>query len=318
MSMRKRKSRTEENNLAFLDIISCGFGAVVLLLLIIKVTAPESIEDSHGNVVMQNSIEELQLHEQEIRDEIQMQEQQLQDRQKKLAQIIERLGENKRALHNSEIVVMTQEKLEGQFEAALQSLDAEMRTLKINQDISKVGGIPADSSHIIFVIDTSGSMRNYSWHKVREQMSAILDAYPKVDGLQVMNDMGEHLFEGYRGRWMKDTKTTRKRILDHINTWSDFSNSNPVEGIYTAISLYASKTKKISIYILGDDFSGSIQQVLEEVDKLTQNVNANKIRIHAVGFFTPSIANSGFLSFARLTALTRKNRGTFVGISTRE
>ena len=27
----------------------------------------------------------------------------------------------------------------------------------------KVGGIPVDSEYIIFIIDTSGSMKNYAW-----------------------------------------------------------------------------------------------------------------------------------------------------------
>ena len=316
MSIRRRKHQLENNILSFIDVISCGFGAIVLLLLIVKTTAPESIEDSQRIAEMQAKMMGVQ-QQQEVQDEIDAQEQKLQDQRRKLAQILERLGENKKAFHDSGVAVMVQEKVKGQMELALQSLDAEMRMLKLKRDTRKVGGIPADSRHVIFIIDTSGSMQGHAWHKVQEQMSAILDAYPQIEGLQVMNDMGEHLFEGYRGRWIKDTKTTRDRILRELRNWQGFSNSNPVEGIYDAISIYAPKTKSISIYIMGDDFSGSIEQVLDKVNSLIKAVGAKKVRVHAIGFFTPGVAGAGFFNFARLSELTRKNRGTFVGISTR-
>lgn len=318
MNIRKNRNRTEESSLSFLDVISCGFGAVVLLLLIVKVTAPESVEDSQSSEVNQDKVEELQLYEQELQEEIQEQVKQLQDKREKLAQTMQRLGESEKALHDSGIAAMAQEALKKQFESALQSLDEEMRELQIKSAMHKIGGIPVDSRHVIFVIDTSGSMRQYAWETVREQMAAILDVYPQVDGLQVINDMGHHLFEGYRGRWIRDTATFRKRIMDHLKNWSDFSNSDPTEGIYTAINLYAPQTERLSIYVLGDDFSGSVQQVLDKVAGMRQTMPAKKIRIHAVGFFTPGISANGFLAFSRLTDLTRKNHGTFVGISTRE
>ena len=34
-----------------------------------------------------------------------------------------------------------------------------------------VGGIPADSEYIIFVIDTSGSMQSRAWEKVKKEMN---------------------------------------------------------------------------------------------------------------------------------------------------
>ncbi|GAG30524.1 unnamed protein product, partial [marine sediment metagenome] len=51
-----------------------------------------------------------------------------------------------------------------------------------------IGGIPVDSEYIIFIIDTSGSMHNYAWSMVRKKMEEILEIYPKVKGIQVMNN----------------------------------------------------------------------------------------------------------------------------------
>ena len=78
-----------------------------------------------------------------------------------------------------------------------------MRRLELKPPAPDViGGIPADSEYIIFIVDTSGSMQRFAWEAARRQMTALLDAYPKVRGMQVMNDMGSYMFQGYRGRWI--------------------------------------------------------------------------------------------------------------------
>lgn len=294
----KQKRGNEENALAFLDIISCSFGAVVLLLLIVKTTAPE--DEEAQQVVMASQSEEVALKEEVGRKK-------------------EQLAALSRQVEKSGVGKMAQDKLKGKLQAALQTLDREMRQLKLNPQENKVGGIPADSRYIIFIIDTSGSMKSYAWHKVLEQIEAIMDVYPKVEGMQVLSDMGAYLYPGYKGRWLKDTPARRRRILHDIRSWGTYSNSNPVEGIYTAVRQYAKKTKQMSLYVLGDDFSGSVQQVLSDVERLNSGASGHKVRIHAIGFYTPGVgvASVSFLDFARLSELTRRNGGTFIGINTR-
>ena len=316
MPRQKKKRTGEENSLAFLDVVSCSFGAIVLLLLIVRTTGPDSV-DTQGNAEQQAQVTALQSQAQEIQDQVDSQEQELLDQKRRLAQLVEQLGKRKKAVEESGVAMMAEERLKKQMEAALQSLDEEMRLLKTKPDVSRIGGIPADSRHVIFIVDTSGSMTQYAWHKMREQMAAILDAYPKLEGIQIMDDEGKHLFSGYKGRWMKDSPRIRKTILKALPGWASLSNSNPIEGIYTAISLYAKQTKKMSIYIMGDDFQGSVQNVLEQVDRLIKSAGAKKVRVHMVGFLTPGVA-TGYNEFARLTALTRKSRGTFIGLSTAE
>jgi len=47
MSMRKRNRRqTETMSLSFIDCVCCGFGAVILLLVITKMFEPIRIEES--------------------------------------------------------------------------------------------------------------------------------------------------------------------------------------------------------------------------------------------------------------------------------
>ena len=48
--MAKKNRDTETFNLAFLDVICCGFGAVILLLMITKTVQPQIIEASTINL----------------------------------------------------------------------------------------------------------------------------------------------------------------------------------------------------------------------------------------------------------------------------
>jgi hypothetical protein len=181
-----------------------------------------------------------------------------------------------------------------------------------------VGGIPVDSEYIIFVVDTSGSMQEYNWRAANQMLDEILDMYPKVKGLQIMDDEGAYMFDGYRGQWIADTPARRKAIKDRFSTWTSFSNSSPVEGILAAIRTYWSADKKISIYYFGDDFTGeSIQGALEQIERANRVANGERrVRIHAIGFAMPArvpqFGNQRFSALMR--AMCERNGGTFVGL----
>ncbi len=81
-------------------------------------------------------------------------------------------------------------------------------------------------------------MQRFAWPLVQRKMKEVLDAYPKVKGLQIMNDEGVYMFSRYAGKWIPDTKARRKAVLARLRTWNAFSNSSPVEGIEIAIRTY--------------------------------------------------------------------------------
>jgi hypothetical protein len=160
--------------------------------------------------------------------------------------------------------------IEGRL-AAQQDLTEEMKRLlgrsyRRRPEDATVGGIPVDREYIIFIIDTSGSMHNYAWPLVVKKMEETLNIYPKVKGIQVMNDMGQYMFKNYARKWIPDTPGRRRIILDRLRRWTPFSNSSPVEGITHAIRTYAAPDKKISLYVFGDEFTGkSIDSVIEKI-----------------------------------------------------
>ena len=208
----------------------------------------------------------------------------------------------------------------------LQVLTEEMERLlgpEFKQQNQLIGGIPADSDYIIFVIDTSGSMQVAAWEKVKKEMINILDIYPEVKGIQVLNDMGQYMFSGNKGSWITDSPKTRENIINRLSDWAPFSNSSPVEGINAAIRTFYRPGRKISIYTLGDDFQGrSIRRVVQVVDKLNRaNRGSDRlVRVHAIGFpvhFPPGgTPSASAIKFANLMReLSYNNGGTFIGLN---
>jgi hypothetical protein len=183
-----------------------------------------------------------------------------------------------------------------------------------------IGGIPVDSEYVIFIVDTSGSMQTFSWQRAQRKMQEVLEIYPKVKGIQVMDDEGGYMFSEYRGKWIPDSPARRKAILNVFRRWQSFSNSSPVEGIVAAIRTFYSPDHNISIYVFGDEFTGpSIQDVVDTVERINRKDRAGqpRVRIHAVGFpLGPNVPQYTSIRYATLMRiLCARNGGTFVGLT---
>jgi hypothetical protein len=330
--MRKKSRGVEIFNLSFLDVVSCGFGALILLLVISKVSEPQVAATMASDQRAELAALELQLvavreEAKQVHKQLFQQQEQLEKSELQLAGNVADLDRIQETLvdrrKSSQALTIVEEKLQ----TARQTLTEEMQRLQEQQQIRTVaehpvGGVPVDSEYIIFVIDTSGSMQKFAWPMVRKKMTEILDIHPRVKGLQVMNDMGDYMFSQYRGRWIADTPARRKAVLRRLASWAPFSNSSPVEGITSAIKRFYSKDKKISLYVFGDDFSrGSIQTVVNTVAHLNRrDMSGNKrVRIHAIGFpvlFTQSGAENNVIRFSALMRrLAEDNNGSFVGLT---
>jgi len=327
--MRKRRA-TEEFSLSFLDVICCGFGAIILLLMITKTVQPQIIEASTVN--LQGLVADLQAQVFEIRGETHILNRDLNARQEQLSEYTKRIAilqaqlAATRSRHDSvQVSSTTSDIISEQLALARQSLTAEQKRLQARQAQVKnnyIGGIPVDSEYIIFVIDTSGSMFYYAWERVLRELESVLSIYPEVKGIQVMNDMGEYMFSRYRGQWIPDSPARRAAIIQNLRNWNVFSNSSPVEGITQAIRTFYDGQKRISIYVFGDDFTGnSISQVLTTVDRLNRDSGDQRMmRIHAVGFpvlYSQSPAHQASVHrFATLMReITYRNGGSFVGLN---
>ena len=328
---RRTRRAVDIFNLSFLDVVSCGFGAIILLLVIVKVSEPLVIEklavDLSGLVQrLEAELHELRGDTTVLNRDLTEKQEQLDDSRTALARLSGELsalrGEYRaaRSEHDAQTLI------EGRLATAKQQLSEEMRRL-LGADYRRtanasIGGVPVDSEYIVFIIDTSGSMQQNAWSLVLKKVREVLDIYPQVKGIQVMNDMGDYMFSQYQGRWIPDTPARRKAINTRLAGWQPFSNSSPVEGIEAAIRRFYASDKRISLYVFGDDFSrGSIQDVIDTVARLNRadRSGQRRVRIHAVGF--PVLFSRPDLSMnaVRFAALMRKlaedNNGSFVGLN---
>jgi hypothetical protein len=334
--MRKRKARKEIQtlSLSFLDAISCGFGAVILLFVIAKMFEPVRLEENRQELQFlieryQDELADLlaqaeRLDAQEIiaRREVVEDQVQVADLQSELTRIRSELLDQR---DDADVSA----ELAGRLARARQQLTDEMRQLLADyerpRDDYAVGGIPVDSEYLIFIVDTSGSMLQFAWDSVLRQLEQTLEVYPQLKGIQVMSDMGGYLFASTRREWIEDSPQRRRAILDAARNWQAFSNSTPREGIITAIDHFYDPDKKIALHIYGDDFAvGSINAVVREVDRRNRlDAQGNRrVRIHAVAFPALWEATGGehysAAQYATLMrVLTQRNGGSFIALPTR-
>ena len=329
--MARQRHVIEEFGLSFLDVICCGFGAIILLLMITKTVQPQIIEASaislEGRIAaLQEQLFKLRGDTHILNRDLNAKHEQLSEYEQRIAILRGKLASVQSQHETVNVQANSNDIVTSQLAIAQQQLSDEMKRLLGMQYQSKnklIGGIPVDSEYIIFVIDTSGSMFSYSWDRMLREFEATLSIYPEVKGIQVMNDMGQYMFSRYRGKWIPDTPGRRKVIMDRLRTWNVFSNSSPVEGITQAIRTFYAPDKKISVYVFGDEFTGeSIEQVVKTIDRINRaDADGNRrVRIHAVGF-PVQFARQRYLQttgirFATLMReLTYRNGGTFVGLN---
>ena len=310
--MKLPKRNASIYGMAFLDVISCGFGAIVLLVLISRPGfAP--VEETQTSALLQRTFE------------LEAELKQLDSLQQGIEfEIAENEGNNREALlAQQRIATLLAEKL-----STAEALSASAATLQAKSDAlrrialsttnegprdEEVGGIPVDSDYVIFIIDTSGSMRRI-WSRVQRQLTNVLDIHPQVKGFQVLNDNGGYLFPDRRGQWIRDSKSWRTRTLRALDNWVGRSNSSPVEGIEEALARYGGRGS-LSIYVFGDDYSGdSYDRAVARIDQLNRKRGdgSRLARIHGIGFFVER-SSQRFATLMR--EVTYRSDGTFIALS---
>ena len=208
MGLGKRRE-FEVFTLSFLDCICCGFGAIILLLVLTDVGKPIVIEKSEKN--LNGQIDALQRQLFDLRGETEVLNRELQGRmavlsteQARLASMSGDLSKIRGEFKASKGDASVANTVETALVESYQTLTAEMQRLLKNQPRKidttlAVGGIPVDSEWIIFCIDTSGSMQADNWENAQNVMKEILDIYPKVKGIQVLDDEGKPMFPSIKG-----------------------------------------------------------------------------------------------------------------------
>jgi hypothetical protein len=317
--MRKTRSPIEVFSLSFLDVISCAFGAVVMLILLAKNGEEGDFSQSANVAQITDSITALS----QAQSSLESLEAQMAAQRAKLQQAQQDGASNSTKAEALEADVSRAQRNLLQLTDQASGLEVVLEQRKraaisvgsaVERD-DEVGGIPVDSDYVIFIVDTSGSMKSM-WNKVISSMREVLNNHPQVKGFQVMSDNGEYLLPASAGRWRNDTSGQRSAVLRAMSSWSGSSNSSPVEGIEKALQVYGKRTDSLALYVFGDDYSGGSYDVtLASINRLNTGGKGQKMaRIHAIGFRQARRAlGEDSLRFSTLmTEVARQNNGTFL------
>ena len=326
--MSRRRRSVEVFSLSFLDCICCGFGAIILLLVLTEVGRPVVLEksrkDLNGQIrALTDKLHTLQGETDALTRELQGSRVTLDREHQRLARLSGELSAIQGQYASSTQDASVSNRVEGELVSAYQKLSAEMQRLlqaRAKRPATQaIGGIPVDSEYVIFVVDTSDSMTDNHWDANLAIIDEILSSYPHVLGLQIMNDQGTYMFGDTKGKWLTDSEDQRAQIRQRARHWTAFSQSNPVPGIEEAIRTYWATDKRISVFVLGDEFTGkSIQAALDGISALNKPGPDGRrvVRIHAIGFpeGTGMSADTNIRFAALMRLVCAQNNGTFWGL----
>jgi len=334
-----RRRQTEIFSLSFLDCICCGFGAIILIFVIsigsrqreqldVLLALQRALAEQAAALTR---IEAAQLEARREEQRIAPRLEEARRRQESLQAMIDQLERSlQQEKKGQQALLVDLDELRQEIAARQRKPDHE---LKLKEVPPAPVGLPVGSNFLAFVVDTSGSMRDPNfgglWPVVIRTIETVLDAYPNVQGIQLIDGDGRFIL-GRRGSgtagWLPDTPQTREAIKRTLRRYDQDTVSNPVPGIYNAMRFLFDKENpgmRMGIFVFGDEFNSpqSADEVIRRLDELipASEQGARAVTINAVGFPTTiryqfSMGNTG-LRFANLMrTVTYLHGGAFIAL----
>ena len=313
--MSKQRKISELFSMSFLDIMACGFGALVLILLI------SEFQESEVKQVENNADIFLEAQEEKAKKIIK-----IESLDKLMSSNIEDLISTRQRL---DVLKMELEK-KSLISAKLNDLASDtdfqiskqrLKSLSAPMEQKEASGIKLDSRYLVFIIDTSGSME--PWVKIVQEIDNLIQTFPDLEGYMVMNDNGS-IFHG-GDPWLNPTKINRSASIGILraNRAKYGSLSNPIVGLKKVIRVWGDKYKDLGVFIMGDDIldqTSRIETISQEVLKLNTDLSGKtKVRVNAVGFLTSRAnisqqqGNKNYLMLMR--ELTEQSGGAMVVVN---
>jgi len=291
-----RRRTTEVFTLSFLDCLCCGFGAILLIFL---------LSIGSGNAGVQSPVDENTLED--LRKQLAQLEADIADK----ASLLDAAVESEDERRDRQKILSKIQELESTLADLQQEYDARQANLSTSEQAAAEAdrllrsfqyenlppiGLPSDATHVAFVIDTSGSMRNQLTQQLHygviEQITELLDSLPQVESIQFLDTSGNYILGNRAGIWLPDTPGLRQQALRQVLNYAVTSVSDPGPGIRKALRDLRpglGAEDRMSLYMLGDDFRGSTQSFLLQLDRLNPRdpqTGKRPASISAVGFPT--------------------------------
>jgi len=294
-----KRRQIEVFSLSFLDCLCCGFGAILLLFILSIGSGKAGVDSEVDDAALQAMRAQLAKLEADVANkavllEAHINRQQTKQERQRILSMIQTL--------ESTLADLQQEfdSKQANFSTSQQAAAEATRILKSfkHQDLPPIG-LPADATHVAFIIDTSGSMRNQLTNQLHygviEQITELLNNLPEVKSIQFIDTSGNYMLRDRRGFWLPDTKGLRNQALSAVLNYPTLSVSDPEPGVRKAfrdLKPTLTTNDKMSLYVVGDDFRGSTQGFLIKLDQLNPRDPSTKKRpvsVSAIGF--PTLTN---------------------------
>ena len=313
----KEKKTTEVFSMSFLDIMACGFGALVLILLISEFNEIEIIENTYTYDLFLKKQDEVVTKTNQLNEV----DKELTSKLRNLISIQEELEKVKNYLSNRTAVVESLTELSQLKES---QIIVKKEDQKEPEEQVVASGIRIDSKYLIFIIDNSGSMvEGAPWSRVVKEIETIITTFPSLEGFMVMNDTGKTIVGG--GNWIKPTKSNRLDAVKKLRSVNAMTNSNPIPAIEKSINFYGKKFEDVGLFIIGDDIreNKDVDSRLLQINRINTKSDGSKyVRINALGFLTSRRLNVQGYAFeddntkyiTLMRELTEQNGGTLVVI----
>ncbi|MDA8933758.1 hypothetical protein N9H52_01825 [Gammaproteobacteria bacterium] len=313
--MSKQRKISELFSMSFLDIMACGFGALVLILLI------SEFQESEVKQVENNADIFLEAQEERAKKIIKVE-----SLDKLMSSNIEDLISTRQRLDVLKMELEKKSLISAKLNDLASDTDFQISKQRLNSlsapmEQKEASGIKLDSRYLVFIIDTSGSME--PWVKIVQEIDNLIQTFPDLEGYMVMNDNGS-IFHG-GDPWLNPTKINRSASIGILraNRAKYGSLSNPIVGLKKVIRVWGDKYKDLGVFIMGDDIldqTSRIETISQEVLKLNTDLSGKtKVRVNAVGFLTSRAnisqqqGNKNYLMLMR--ELTEQSGGAMVVVN---
>ena len=286
-------------SLSFLDCLCCGFGAILLLFILSIGSGKAGVESEVDDPTLLAMRAQLAQLEADVANkaallEASINSKQTEQERQRIQSIIQELestlADLQQEFDSKQANLSTSQQAAAEATRLIQSFK--------HEDLPPIG-LPADATHVAFIIDTSGSMRNQLSNQLHfgviEQITELLDSLPEVKSIQFIDTSGNYMLRERRGLWLPDSPGLRQQALRAVLNYPILSVSDPEPGVRKAfrdLQQILDPNDSMSLYVIGDDFRGSTQSFLLKLDRLNpRDLTTGKrpASISAIGF--PTLIN---------------------------
>ena len=156
-----------------------------------------------------------------------------------------------------------------------------------------------DSKNVIFVIDTSGSMRNSETmllrHEYLNKLGVFSLSFKKLKHLIIIDAEGNTIFEQEEPIEPNEDGVSPEKIgywLKLISSYSHETNSTPAAALLKTRKIVDKrfKSKQASIFVFGDEYNAKSEEILHDVTRLQKLLSKHQISISFIELYNPHFA----------------------------